>query len=80
MNIKEYDIVIITALQKEMDNVRLAFDIYQKKCAKEYGHEENSWIDVPELNDVNSYKAKIRNSDNQSVSIISASAKNGINN
>jgi nucleoside phosphorylase/ActR/RegA family two-component response regulator len=76
MNTKEYDIVVITALQKEMDNVRLAFDRYQKKCAIEYGHEENSWIDVPESNDVNSYKAiKIRNSDNQSVSIITASAK-----
>lgn len=76
MNTKEYDIVVITALQKEMDNVRLAFDLYQKECAKEYGHEENSWIDVPESNDVNSYKAiKIKNSDNLSVSIITASAK-----
>lgn len=76
MDNKEYDIAIITALQEEMDQVRLAFDVYQEQSADKLGREKYSWENVDLANDVHSYKAtKIENSEGKSVSIISSSSK-----
>lgn len=51
---KEYDIAIITALQEEMTQVRLAFDTYQTKSASMQEREKYSWVDVELPNDVHS--------------------------
>jgi nucleoside phosphorylase/CheY-like chemotaxis protein len=82
INLKRYDIAVVTALQEEMVEVRNAFNIYEQEIANSNKRASYEWVELTLDNDPHIYKAtKIEKINGKSINIVSASAvKMGMSN